>query len=970
MKRAILLAVVVCSFAQGQGLLKNAGFSEWAEGGTWPVGWTCAGGKELYRCVNVDGLGSNDSLRYTAQAAGVACQPVVQTFSCEPNTPYVLVAGLKGDGKTKPLVLVNAKGVKGFVARLSTEADTWQRLRTTFNSGGAREFEVQLFGDASTSKTGKSVVGTASFDGVQVYRADQEPKDTAPAVPFVAPGPNLALNKPYTLKPRPNYKYCTDPGDKTQLTDGVYTVGYFWTQPTTVGFSRAYPAVITIDLGKLEPIAGVSFSTAAGVAGVTWPEAIFVLVSDDGKHWRCLDDVVSLSMKHGLPPMGKYATHRFATGDLKACGRYVQIMVAQTPYCFVDEIEVYKGQDEWRKLPPQGKPVASAESFFLETKVVGSIRWRLQSDLDAARTAIRDAKLPAPERQGLLARADALAQRVEDMPKEVPDQFRTVLPLNALHADIYALYAPLLRARGFVGLNVWQANRWDPLQPTDAPKAPAGVSPLRIDLMRGEVRAEALNLLNATNKAQDVAVVLQGFPDTLPIRICDVLFTDTRSRVPIAAALPDARRNADGAFVTVPSGCSKQVWFSVERPAKPLAGEYRGTVQFRAGDWTANVSLTIAIADLDFPEQPTMSFGGWDYTNGNASYYRAPGNVDKLVPMLREHYVDTPWATVGVAPSGAEFDAAGSLTNPDRLEFKYWDEWVERWQGVRNYYVFLSYKNKFHGEELGTPRFNRMVGEYFTAWVDHMTEQGLQPHQLGVLILDEPHDNGQDEIIIPWAKAIRAAQPEIDIFEDPTYRDPTKGLPEMFEACTTLCPNVPMMVAQGDAFREFYEAQGKAGRRLWLYSCSGPAKLLDPINYHRGEQWWAMRIGATGSFYWALGCAGRTGNSWNAYAQTGVEYSPFFVGQTSVTRGKHMEAIREGIQDFEYFVMLRDRVRALAARGADAAKLARARRLLSEAPVKVTTAIDSASLKWEAPKDRGLMDRLRVQMLRELVALK
>jgi hypothetical protein len=640
-------------------------------------------------------------------------------------------------------------------------------------------------------------------------------------------------------------------------------------------------------------------------------------------------------------------------------------MVAQTPYCFADEIEVYRGKDAWLTEPPAGTPVDSAEGFFRQTKTVGGIRWRLQSDLATVRAAIGDLPL-----EPTLARAEELAAEIDALPKDVPEGFRTTLPLNRLHADIYSLNATVLRTRGFRGLSAWKADRWAPLQPLDSPEAPTeDVPSLRVELMRGEVRGTAVNLLNATDEAQDVTIEIQGFPAALSIRVLDVVFTDTRSRIPIAAALSDPRHTAEGPFVTVSAGCCKQVWLSVERPARPLEGEHQGTVRLKHGEWLAEMPLTISVADLSFPQQPTMSFGGWDYTNGNAGYYKAPGNVTQLVPMLREYYVDTPWATVAVAPKGAEFDEGGALTNPDRLDFANWDEWVERWSGVRNYYVFLSYKDSFHGEEMGTPRFNRMVGQYFTAWVEHMTEQGLEPHQLGVLILDEPHDNAQDEIIVAYAKAIRAAQPEIDIFEDPTYRDPTKGVPAMFETSTTLCPNTPMMIAQGGAFREFYEAQRKGGRRLWLYSCSGPAKLLDPLNYHRGQMWWAMRIGATGTFYWALGCGGGIGDSWNAYAQTGVEYAPFFVSPASVTRGKHMEAIREGIQDYEYYVMLRARVRALAARGVPEAKLARARKMLAELPVQVTDAIDSGSLTWSAPKDRGLMDRTRLELLRELVAL-
>ena len=52
------------------------------------------------------------------------------------------------------------------------------------------------------------------------------------------PADNIALHKPYTLAPKPAYAHCTDLGDATQLTDGVYVQGYFWTQPGTVGWQE------------------------------------------------------------------------------------------------------------------------------------------------------------------------------------------------------------------------------------------------------------------------------------------------------------------------------------------------------------------------------------------------------------------------------------------------------------------------------------------------------------------------------------------------------------------------------------------------------------------------------------------------------------------------------------------------------------------------------------------------------------
>ena len=58
---------------------------------------------------------------------------------------------------------------------------------------------------------------------------------------------NLALAKTYRLEPAPNYSHCTDAGDRTQLTDGQYTQGYFWTQKGTVGWAGQSLIIITLD---------------------------------------------------------------------------------------------------------------------------------------------------------------------------------------------------------------------------------------------------------------------------------------------------------------------------------------------------------------------------------------------------------------------------------------------------------------------------------------------------------------------------------------------------------------------------------------------------------------------------------------------------------------------------------------------------------------------------------------------------
>ncbi|MCE2532182.1 MAG: hypothetical protein J4F44_06935, partial [Acidimicrobiia bacterium] len=114
------------------------------------------------------------------------------------------------------------------------------------------------------------------------------------------PSENIALGARYTLSPGPNYGLCTDAGDSEQLTDGVYTDGYFWAELSTVGWQEKTPSIFTLDLGAVKPIRGVSFSTAGGFADVTWPLMIRILVAGEDGEFHEIGDLVELSERqHG-----------------------------------------------------------------------------------------------------------------------------------------------------------------------------------------------------------------------------------------------------------------------------------------------------------------------------------------------------------------------------------------------------------------------------------------------------------------------------------------------------------------------------------------------------------------------------------------------------------------------------------------------------------------------------------------------
>ena len=646
---------------------------------------------------------------------------------------------------------------------------------------------------------------------------------------FTPPGPNIALHKPYTLDPCPTYGDCADAADRTQLTDGEYTKGYFWVQKTTVGWVHSRPVIVTIDLGQVEPIAGLSYSTAAGVADVAWPLSILVMVSDDGQQWTVLGDLIALSNKRGAPPPTPYRLHRFATGDLQARGRYVALVVDCAPYTVVDEIEIYRGQEAWLNQPPQGRTFKMSPKDYHRTRqVANSVQGRMHTDLDDILGGLDSTQLSAAEKAGLRARAAKLGPAI-DAWDEVPEDFTTVLPLNDLHTRVYALHAPVLRARGYRALTAWGGYRYDMLQPLQAPaKPPAEPPALSVRMMRNEHRAEVLNLTNPTDGPLTATVRASGlgrYASALTLR--EVLFTDTRERTPVAAAILPGQPADKGLQVTIPAGLTRQVWLHFNTRDLP-AGDVRATLEVTSGSAGEGVTLPLSlhVADLVMPAEFSVAIGGWDETNNKGGYQVTAENMRPLIENLRDHGVNMPWSNPQVMPTPGQYDAAGNMTAaPD---FTSWDEWVDRWQGAPYWGLFPNVGKAFAGEPMGTPRFNKMVGAWATAWVQHAAAQGIKPGQIMLLLVDEPQRDEQDQIIIAWAKALHAAQPELVVWNDPIHAEPAKVDPEFYAHSNVLCPNTPRFLQLGEALPGLHGGSAAGRARAVVLLLHRPEQAARP----------------------------------------------------------------------------------------------------------------------------------------------
>lgn len=788
-----------------------------------------------------------------------------------------------------------------------------------------------------------------------------------------APAPeNIALHRPYTMSPLPNYPDCADPDDDKQLTDGIVSTGAenspipgvttssIWALKSTVGWKFNSPAIISIDLGKPQPISGLSFSTAAGHAGVTWPQAIKIFVSDDGKQWRLVGDLVSLSAKNHLPPDD--GIHRFVTHDLRTHGRYVALSVEFWIYMFCDEIEVFRGHDDWLEQAPAGEPIDGIDGIRkLTTQNIlrSAIQRRLNDDVAAVRAALDAANLPADRQEALRARLAETEAEIGQLAAPDPDTFRAVLPLNSTHERIFSIQGALLKSLDFPSLLAWRQHRFDDLPMVVTPPKSPSQAVLAIVMMENEYRADSFLLTNASEEPTIATLRVTGLPGAPQppwLRLSAVPWTDTHDHQPVADALPDAEYQ-DGVYrVPLPAGLTRKVWITVDSSQLP-PGNYTGALAVQAGADSLSVPLTVRVSSVRM-ERPRLSLGMWDHTDGNGQYGITEKNVKPAIALMRSHFVDTPWASGAVLsmPGANDFDSNNQLKHP--LQFAAFDDWISRWPDARNYCLFPNVGQSFAGTEMGTPEFNARVGAWAKAYAQHMRELKLAPEQLVLLLVDESKSDEQDEISAAWSRAIKAAAPELTLFYDPIWERPDQArIQEAMTLPDIICPSRLVFNQGGDAVAKYF-ADRRADQKLWFYDAWGPARLADPHAYYRVAAWQAFREGAVGLGFWAFGDLGGAKSSWNEYLQSTQSYEPAFLGVDDVTDSIHWQAVREGIEDYEYLAMLRDAVQQTDNPELKAQGVA----LLATAPAKVMGENPTA-YKWQQTSDRSVADVYRLQAL-------
>lgn len=422
-------------------------------------------------------------------------------------------------------------------------------------------------------------------------------------------------------------------------------------------------------------------------------------------------------------------------------------------------------------------------------------------------------------------------------------------------------------------------------------------------------------------------------------------------------------------------GCNRPLWVTVHVSSNTPAGDYRTSIRLKTSRGVASVPLQVHVYNFTLPVQShlrsALGLGAHFINKYHHLNDRAQQELmyDKYLRNFADHrispYFFFAYNTIDIRFEG---NPKKAVVNFDRFD-KAAHQWLDTGR-FNNFQLPLHGMGggTFHSRSLGelegfqegTPEHARLFRDYLSQVEEHLRSHGWNQYAF-TYWFDEP-DPKDYEFVNDGMRRIKAAAPGIKrmLTEQPE--------PQLIGNVDIWCGLTPEWT------REKVAARQAAGEEVWWYICCGPkapyvTEFIDhPAVCLRLWPWQSWQYGVSGilvweSVYWSSDAAfpaPKLQDPWEdpmSYV-SGYDNPPGFIGYWGNGDGRFLypprgsttnaepcldepinslrwENLRDGMEDYEYFWLLKDILAKAAARGVPEAQLAPARALL-EVPAEVS----------------------------------
>ncbi|MBI3920293.1 MAG: carbohydrate binding domain-containing protein [Armatimonadetes bacterium] len=478
----------------------------------------------------------------------------------------------------------------------------------------------------------------------------------------------------------------------------------------------------------------------------------------------------------------------------------------------------------------------------------------------------------------------AVQKSLEDARKQATRDWRAIFP-----------------RREFV---CWGKSPWEKLAKISSP--PASVKECKdINLTMGvnEYESASFVLTNSSDKAVEFAVTAKNAG--IPTTVRQAVWVTSFSGKQVNDALPLLEGK-----ISIPSGESREIWLSLySRGVKP--GDYRTEVVVKAqGLPSVSVNLKVKVYPVSLPDDKPIYTHYWDYV---VPEWTGPELARALLEDLKQHYVNVPalhpWPIrLQVNPDGTLKEDYGEL-----------DSVLDCYRTLNPKMIVLSwnpdaYLEKIPGFEFFGDKWTALFRSYLTGMVSHLKEKGWDNSKFAI----HPYDERLDAKVCRMAKLIKEIDPRINVVANST------GTPEDIR---NIAPYVNIFMPHYSSFMYDVSAEvrnlatkllPKSDQFFWTYTNAVPPfpQESSPYADYRLAVWRAWEANMGGFGYWIY-CYK---THWNSYKhEDGENWSVVYLANAKdapaglskkelVVTGKRWEATREGVEDYVYLRLLKDRL--------------------------------------------------------------
>lgn len=364
------------------------------------------------------------------------------------------------------------------------------------------------------------------------------------------------------------------------------------------------------------------------------------------------------------------------------------------------------------------------------------------------------------------------------------------------------------------------------------------------------------------------------------------------------------------------------VWVDISVPESVKAGLYQGELRITTREGNeARIPVRLTVWDFSLPHGPTLEnhFGGFSYLAGyygiqrNSDRYRLL--EDRYIAMMAQHRINPPIPS-RLLPKPLEDGSIQADENTARALADF----------IETYHVTnIEIPHAPFSDSLGKDREKAI--RFYRSWYAFLESRGWEKRAYHYM-LDEPNTPEAYEQVRQLGALVKEAEPRIRrlVVEQPYLQNPDWG--SLDDAIDIWCPlfsfihrpSVQKMIAAGDAVWSYsalvQSAPGYHPDYESVKNDNPPYWQIDfPILSYRIAPWLNYRYGVTGLLYWStVYWQSPKRNPWDDpgfRVRFNGDGFLFYPGEDAGIEGPiasiRLKSLRDGMEDYEYFVLLSQR---------------------------------------------------------------